>query len=72
MRRAKSRLLQSLRAWTHIPREMEKRIHFGRAILIVEGWQTLGTGERVLLMRTACSVCYTLHTIVYTIIEWIQ
>ena len=45
MHRAKSRLLQSLRASTHIPREMEKCIRFGRAILIVEEWQTLGMGE---------------------------
>ena len=72
MRRAKSRLIQSLSAWTHIPKEMEKRIRFGRAILLVEGWQTLGINEQHLLMHTSYYVCYTLHTIVYTIIKWIQ
>lgn len=72
MRRAKSRLFQSLRAWTHIPGEMEKRIRSGRATWLVKGWQTLGRSEQVLLMHTACYVCYTLHTIVNNLLEWIQ
>lgn len=72
MHRGASRLLQSSRAWTRVPREMKKRIRFGEATSRVEEWQRLGIREQDLPMHTACCVCYTLHTIVYTLIEWTQ